>query len=163
MGRLALDEREAPAPASEAYDDDLYSWALKQARLLRNGRPGEVDRVNVAEELESLARREASKLESALAVLLLHMLKWDHQPDRISRSWANSIAAQRERYHHVLADNPGLKSKRGAILGRAYRYAARWASSEMDIPRDELPEGCPYTLDDIIGRAFEYEPLIRRD
>jgi len=93
------------------YDSDFYSWSQEQGRLVREGRWSEVDRENVAEEIESLAREQFNKLESAIRALLTHMLKWDHQPERPSRSRAISIATQRLELNDVLADNPGLKPR----------------------------------------------------
>ena len=75
-------------PVRADYDRDFYSWLMEQARLLREGRWDAVDRENVAEEIESLGREQFNKLASALRVLLLHILKWDHQPRKRSRSWA---------------------------------------------------------------------------
>src|ERR1700704_6195801 len=96
--RPTTDEAEL-VPAADAagasYERDFYSWSLEKARLIRAGRLAAIDRDNVAEEIESLGREQFNKLESAIRVLLVHMLKWDHQPDRRSRSWANSIATQR--------------------------------------------------------------------
>jgi hypothetical protein len=69
---------------------------------VREGRWADVDRENVAEEIESLGREQFNKLESAIRVILIHMLKWDHQPERRSRSWANSIATQRLDLDQVL-------------------------------------------------------------
>jgi hypothetical protein len=54
---------------------------------VREGRWDAVDRANVAEEIESFGE-QFNKLESAQRVLMLHMLKWDHQPALRSRSWA---------------------------------------------------------------------------
>lgn len=93
------------------YDRDFYTWSQEQARLIREGGWSELDRANVAEEIESLGREQFSKLESALRVVLIPMLKWDHQPERRSRSWALSIAAQRIELDDVLSDNPGLKPR----------------------------------------------------
>src|ERR1051325_5490810 len=64
------------------YDSDFYSWSQEQGRLVREGRWTEIDRENVAEEIESLGREQFNKLESAIRVLLMHMLKWDHQASR---------------------------------------------------------------------------------
>src|SRR5205807_572525 len=85
----------AEEPAGADYDRDFYGWSLEQARLVREGRWDAVDRDNVAEEIESLGREQFNKLASALRVLMLHMLKWDHQPALRSRSWLLSIKAQR--------------------------------------------------------------------
>lgn len=40
------------------YERDLYAWATRNAALLRAGRWAEVDRMNIAEELESMGRSE---------------------------------------------------------------------------------------------------------
>ena len=82
-----IDRVPTEEPAGTAYDRDFYSWSLEQARLVREGRRDAVGRENVAEEVESSGREQFSKLESAFRVLLLHVLKWDHQPARRSRSW----------------------------------------------------------------------------
>jgi hypothetical protein len=68
----------AEEPAGTSYDRDFYTWSLEQARLVREGRWNALDRANVAEEIESLGREQFNKLASALRVLMLHMLKWDH-------------------------------------------------------------------------------------
>ena len=68
----------AEEPAGASYERDFYTWSLEQARLVCEGRWNAVDRDNVAEEIESLGREQFNKLASALRVLMLHMLKWDH-------------------------------------------------------------------------------------
>src|ERR1700726_653198 len=105
--RLAPGDR---PPAAECWGD-YYSWLMEQAAHLRSARWEALDSENLAEEIESLGREQFNKLESALRVLLTHMLKWDHQPDRRSRSWALSIKAQRLELDDVLSDNPGLKPR----------------------------------------------------
>src|SRR5712691_479741 len=92
------------------YDRDLYSWAVEQAELLRAGRIAEADALNIAEELDDVGNEQYDKLESALRIILLHLLKWEHQPKRRSRSWYLSILVQRKHVLRVLRKNPGLKS-----------------------------------------------------
>ena len=87
----------ADTPPAAAYERDFYSWLMEQARHVRDGRWDALDRDNLAEEIESLGREQFNKLESALRVLMLHMLKWDHQPERRGRFWRASIAEQRLR------------------------------------------------------------------
>src|SRR5437764_12038298 len=91
----------APADHGAGYERDFYSWLMEQARHVRDGRWDALDRDNLAEEIESLGREQFNKLESALRVLMTHMLKWDHQPSRRSRSWSLSIEAQRLRLDNV--------------------------------------------------------------
>src|SRR5271157_5220669 len=105
MGRNAAREK-AASPTKAA---DLYSWALRQAELLRAGRLSEIDPAAIAEEIDDVGEAEYHRLESALRVLMLHLLKWDHQPDRRSRSWTLTVLEQRRRVQRQLRKNPGLK------------------------------------------------------
>ena len=83
---------------------------MRQAELLRAGRLSEIDPAAIAEEIDDVGEEQYDKLESALRVLMLHLLKWDHQPDQAqpfldavhSRAAAASSAPT--------AKNPGLKS-----------------------------------------------------
>lgn len=158
MVNRARDNEAALAPAAEptdaAYERDYYAWSQEQARLLRAGLWTAVDRDNVAEEIESLGREQFNKLESALRVLLLHLLKWDHQPEKRTRSWALSVKDQRLAFGDVLADNPGLKSRLDEALARAYRRARIQAAAETGLPEEAFPETCPYGLDEIAAREI---------
>jgi len=101
----------AEQPSAAEYWSDFYSWLVEQAAHVRAGRWEALDRENLAEEIESLGREQFNKLESALRVLMMHMLKWDHQPKLRSRSWVLSIEAQRLELDDVLSDDPGLKPR----------------------------------------------------
>ncbi|HEY1363279.1 MAG TPA: DUF29 domain-containing protein [Xanthobacteraceae bacterium] len=140
--------------AAAGYWDDFYSWLMQQAAHLRAGRWEALDRGNLAEEIESLVREQFNKLESALRVLTMHMLKWDHQPSLRSRSWTLSIEAQRLELENVLADNPGLKPRIGEAIARAYRRARIEAVNETGLDKNEFPEECPYTWNDLAGREL---------
>src|SRR5687768_6863980 len=110
-------------PAAPLYDQDLYAWSEEQVRLLRAGRLDEIDVENIAEEISDVGSEQYDKLESALRVLLTHMLKWDHQPERRSRSWEASILVQRDRIEQQLRKNPSLKARRVEAVTDAYRRA----------------------------------------
>lgn len=157
---MAVPGRRRDEPASHAraaYDRDLYNWALEQGALLRARRFDEVDIENVAEEIESLARTEFDKLVSFLRLTIMHMLKWEYQPSRRTRSWAISIANHRESADEILADNPGLKSRIGEALERAYPKARRDAADETELPFATFPESCPYSLSEIMTRPHPFE------
>ena len=141
-------------PAGASYERDFYTWSQEQARLLREGRWEGVDRENVAEEIESLGREQFNKLVGALRVLMLHMLKWDYQPERRSRSWALSIKTQRNDLEDVLSDNPGLEPRMTQALERAYRNARTEAARETGLEEDTFPATCPYSFEDITSRVF---------
>jgi hypothetical protein len=143
------------APARAEYERDFYSWLVEQAHLLREGRFDALDRENLAEEIESLGREQFNKLESALRVLLTHILKWDHQPRRRSRSWVLSIEAQRIQVENVLSDNPGLKSRLPEAIARGYRSARVEAANETGLETSAFPQTCPYSFDELMSREFE--------
>jgi hypothetical protein len=142
------------ARAAAEYERDFYSWALEQAELIREGRWTAVDRENVAEEIESLGREQFNKLESAIRILLIHMLKWDNQPERRSRSWALSIKEQRLQLANVLVDNPGLKPRLMEAVERAYQRGRLQAARETDVDEARFPARCPYAWEEISDRDF---------
>jgi hypothetical protein len=116
-----------------AYDDDLHGWAIEQAAHLRTGRIDLIDWKNLAEELEGMARSEYRALESALRVLLLHLLKWDAQPAFRSKSWLLSVEEQHSRYERLLEDSPSLKQHLEQIRADAHKSARRLAAAETGL------------------------------
>ena len=149
-----VDLAPAEEPVRADYQRDFYSWLMEQARHVRAGHWDALDRENLAEEIESLGREQFNKLESALRVLLVHILKWDHQPARQSRSWSVSIREQRLRLDDVLADNPGLRPRIDEAIARAYRRARLIATKETGLEESRFPETCPYSWKDIVAREF---------
>ncbi|MCJ2056525.1 DUF29 domain-containing protein [Methylobacterium sp. J-048] len=146
-----------PAGGRTRYADDVYTWVQEQVALLRAGRVDALDLDNIAEELSDVGLSEYYQLQSAVEIILLHMLKWDHQPERRSRSWALSIAEHRERARIRLRKSPGLKASLDEVRLDAFRLARLGAAREMERSPKTLPEECPYTWDDILNRPFEFE------
>jgi len=144
--------------AAARYDRDLYSWAVEQAALLRAGRIADADARNIAEELDDVGNEQYDKLESALRIILLHLLKWDHQPKRRSRSWRASILVQRNHVRRVLKKNPGLKSRVEEALGDAYADARIEAAAQSRLDDRSFPARCPYSWDAIMERAVPWPP-----
>lgn len=140
------------------YDRDLYSWAIEQAALLRAGKLDEVDAHNVAEEIDDVGNEQYGKLESAVRVILLHLLKWDHQPGRRSRSWQSSIAVQRRHALRVLRKNPGLKPLIEEAVAEAYEVARIEAAAQTLLEEDGFPLECPYSWSEIMDRPVAWPP-----
>lgn len=142
--------------ASGSYDGDFHAWTIEQALALREGRLSDLDRENLAEEIEDLGKFVFNGLRSSFRVILLHMLKWDHQPERRSRSWVTSIRTHRIDLEEVLSENPSLRRRQVEAIEKAYRTARIKAASEMKRDENSLPASCPYSLDDILSRPFDW-------
>jgi hypothetical protein len=84
----------------------------------------------------------------------MHRLKWDHQPERRSRSWALSIKAQRIELGEVLDDNPGLKPRIAEAGLRGYERATVEAARKTGLDEDKFPSQCAYAWNDITARDF---------
>jgi uncharacterized protein DUF29 len=151
MARSAVRE-ETKRPAAKKAD--LYSWALRQAELLRAGRLSEIDAEAIAEEIDDVGDEQYDKLESALRVLMLHLLKWDHQPNKRSRSWTASVREQRRRVLRQLRKNPGLKSRVNEALEEAYEDARDEASAETGFPPSIFPKRRPFEYAEIMERSI---------
>ena len=146
------------APVGTAYEDDFYTWTQEQGSRLRAGDLSHLDLENLAEEIESLGKSQFASFASALRIVLVHMLKFDHQPARRTRSWAISIATHRDHAAEELKDSPGLRSRWDEAVARAYRTARLEASKETRLPLKRFPEACPYTYQDIMDRPFAIDP-----
>jgi hypothetical protein len=139
---------------SDLYDADFYAWANEQAALLRAGRLDAADIAHIAEEIESMGRGEKRELVNRLNVLLLHLLKWQHQPARRGNSWRLSIANARDQLADHLADNPSLKTRLAEATASAHRYARRDASGETGLPEEAFPADCPWSFEQIMDGKF---------
>ncbi len=136
------------------YETDFYGWAEEQADLLRRGRLSEADIGHIAEEIASMGRAERRELVNRLAVLLLHLLKWAHQPERRGKSWRLTVAEQRRQIARHLRDNPSLMPEIDAAMADAYGDAILRAEAETDLPRDSFPWSCPWSFAETLDEAF---------
>jgi hypothetical protein len=133
------------------YERDFYSWAMEQAALLRGGALDRVDLEHIAEELESLGRSEASALKSCYRLILMHLLKWQFQPEKRSNSWRKTVMREKLNLAEVLEENPGLKPRRAELFTKAYDLARKDAAIETDLPLSTFPETCPFDIEQVSG------------
>jgi hypothetical protein len=136
------------------YNKDFYAWLMKNADLLRQHKFNEVDIEHVAEELESMGKSEKRELTSRLTVLLAHLLKWKFQPALRSRSWKNTILTQRIDILELLEDSPSLKYELEERAVIAYEKAKLSAEDETGIDKNNFPETCPFTFEELLRKDF---------
>ncbi|MCJ2049933.1 DUF29 domain-containing protein [Methylobacterium sp. J-070] len=154
-----MDAPTTPGSGRTRYADDLYTWVQEQVALLRAGRVDMLDLENIAEELGDVGSAQYSQLESALRVLIMHMLKWDQQPEKRTPSWIYSIREQRFRYAKILRKNPGLKPHLDTMRDDIYPISRNWAADECHLLPTEFPPECPYTWDDLLERPFDLDSV----
>lgn len=132
------------------YETDFYAWTQEQAQLLRTLTFPQIDAEHLSEEIESMGRAERRQLVNRLEILLVHLLKWQYQPELRGRSWELTIAEQRRRIARLLRDNPSLRSYLFAAFVDAYEDAGFSVVRETGLPQTTFPDTCPYTLDQVL-------------
>jgi len=136
------------------YEKDFYAWTVEQSRMLRSGEISSIDAENIAEELESMGRSDRRELKNRLVILVMHLLKWRHQSAARSRSWSATIDEQRLQIEGILAESLSIQPMMAAMLSAAYEIARGRAIAETGLADEAFPEECPFTMDEVLSRAF---------
>lgn len=136
------------------HDIDFYAWTQLQAKYLKEKALDKLDLTYLFEEIISMGAREKSELKNRLAQLIMHLLKWKHQPARQCKSWQNTISDQREELQDLLNDNPSLKSKIDEYFIKAYKKAIREAISETGLDDSVFPEKCQWSIKQVLNENF---------
>jgi predicted DNA-binding ribbon-helix-helix protein len=139
---------------STLYDRDYYQWLTETAYLLSEGRLSEMDVPNLLDEIEAIGKSQKRAISSYLRVLLLHLLKWQYQPQKRSGSWRSSIRNARLALAERLAESPSLKPYPETVLSPCYRAARANAADETGLPLATFPETPPFDLQDILSEEF---------
>lgn len=133
-----------------AYEQDYAGWVEDTARAIEEGRFNEIDRVALADEVRDLGKSERRELESALRVLLLHLLKQRYQPEKRTRSWEASIRVQRKHLSKFLRESPSLRPELSELVADAYDSARIEAEQETGLDLDTFPEICEWTVAEVL-------------
>jgi hypothetical protein len=140
--------------ANALYESDFYGWTELQANVLANRQVEALDWQNLREEVISLGKQEYRELVSRLTVLVGHLLKWEYQPDKRSRSWFLTIREQRRAIRRHLQGNPSLKSRIPTALSDAFEAGVDLALRDTDLPIRTFPSHCLFTFEDIMADHF---------
>jgi len=120
------------------YEQDETAWLEAMSVLAANGRYAEMDYRHLSEYLADMAKRDRREVFSRLVVLLSHLLKWEHQPERRSGSWRGTIREQRRELKQLL-ESGTLRNHAEAVLEDAYAEARRQAADETELSPDVFP------------------------
>jgi len=145
--------------AARLYETDFYGWIQHQAGVLKAGSFASLDLDNLIEEIESMGKSHQRALESRLEILLIHLLKWQFQPERMTPSWRRTVREQRKRLADHLRKNPSLKSRVQEAFETAYGYAIMGASTETGLDESTFPAQCPWTFEQVMDPEFWPAPV----
>jgi hypothetical protein len=147
-----------PSGSQSLYDGDYYSWALTQARALRGRHSEQLDWINLAEEVEDLASRNADALQSQAERLISHLLKIALAPPRLRqenlRIWELSVRDARRRIRTILKKNPGLKPRASELFSEAWPGGRDQALAATGMPDEAIPENPCWTFEQVIREDF---------
>ena len=136
------------------YDSDFHLWSQTQAAAIREGRFAEIDLENVAEEIESLGRSDRREIRSRLEVILIHLLKWQFQPEKRKNGWKASIYESRRKIKMLLGESPSLRAFPEQVMAEEYFSAIHQASTETGLSVTRFPVECPYKITDVLDLDF---------
>jgi Domain of unknown function DUF29 len=136
------------------YDQDFCLWAEQTAQLLRTREYGAIELEHLIDEVEDMSRSEKRALLSNARVVLLHLLKYQYQPEKRSSSWLSSIREHRTRLHDIFKASPSLRGYFQAMFDECYQNARKQAADETGLPLQSFPIESPFAVDDCLNEDF---------
>ena len=138
----------------QLYDQDYYLWLKTTQEQLATGDFSALDVANLVEELADLGKSEKRAVESNLTILIMHLLKYQYQPQKRSNSWQFTIREHRRRLEKLFKDSPSLKQYFSEVFNECYQDARELAAAEMGLPLETFPPQIPFIKEDILNPAF---------
>ena len=151
---MTANDPETSAPTTQLYDRDFYLWLQETAHLLRNGEFDRLDIENLVEEIESMGRSDKRSVESNLEVVLMHLLKYQYQPDRRSNSWRLTIFEHRARLERSFRESLSLRPHFTALFEECYRNARKKTSIETGLPIATFPPDSPFNPEQALDEDY---------
>jgi hypothetical protein len=149
--------------SSSLYDRDFQLWIENTTKLLREQKFTELDLENLIEEIEGMGKSQRSAVRSNLTIVLLHLLKWNYQPEKQTNSWKASIREHRIRLERDFEDSPSLKNYCQGIFVKTYQDSRKLAADEMGLELKVLPTDSPFTLIEVLDSEFLPRSITLKD
>lgn len=144
------------ADGDQLHEADELAWIERQIAALRGDDMARLDRTNLIAFLSDMAVSHESELESRLIVLYAHILKFQHQPEKATRSWLLTIREQQRAIRRLLKKLPSLKARANDIVEDIYPDAVETSMDETGRPRALFPSTPGDTLAEAL--AWDAEP-----
>ncbi|TVP65482.1 MAG: DUF29 domain-containing protein [Nodularia sp. (in: Bacteria)] len=138
------------------YEQDFYAWVEQTTELLKSQHWDTLDLEHLIEEVVDLGKSQQRALQSSLRLVLLHLLKWKHQPERRSHSWQVTITHERLNLDELFAESPSLRRFLSDTdwIDATYQRARKEAMVETTLSGENFPMVCPFGVDEILDLDF---------
>ncbi|MBW4525267.1 MAG: DUF29 domain-containing protein [Phormidium tanganyikae FI6-MK23] len=87
---------------------------------------------------------------------MLHLLKWQYQPDLRTKSWETTVSNCRDQIQDCLKDTTSLQRflQDPDWVEKYYRRGRRDAAKETQKPLETFPVDYPYTIEQLLEPEF---------
>ncbi|MCC5625327.1 DUF29 domain-containing protein [Nostoc sp. CHAB 5715] len=145
------------------YEQDFYAWVEQTAeflRCLRRATPTHqwdtLDLEHLIEEVVDLGKSQQRALQSALRLVLSHLLKWKYQPERRNHSWQVTITRERLNIDELLQESPSLRRflNDAEWINSTYQRTRREAMVETGLSEENFAIACLFSVDEILDLDF---------
>ena len=96
-----------------------------------------------------MAKRDKREVETRFTILIAHLLKCQHQPQRRSNLWRGTIVSQRQDLEDLFESETLLKYGH-QIPAKCYGKAVERAAAETGLTPEKFPRVCPYSIDSLL-------------
>lgn len=138
------------------YEQDFFAWVEQTTEILKTQNWDKLDLENLIEEVADLGKSQQRALQSALRLILLHLLKWKYQSERRSKSWEITITRERLNIDELFQESPSLRRflNDTECMNTTYQRARREAIVETGLSDDNFPHVCPFSIAEILNLDF---------
>lgn len=139
---------------TELYEQDYCLWLENTVKLLEKRELSNLDISNLIEEIGGMSRREKKALESNLEILLMHLLKYKYQPEKITNSWKYTIREHRNKIKKAFKYSPSLKVLFQNVFAECYQEAIKLAADETGLSVNTFSQECLFSLEQVLDETY---------
>jgi inactivated superfamily I helicase len=136
---------------AELYQQDYCLWAEQTAQRLKEGDFSVLDLASLIEEVEGMSGSQKRALLSNLRVLLMHLLKYQYQPEQRLPSWRSTIIEHRLRLADAFEESPSLKAYFLDNFDKTYQKTRKQAALETELLLATFPQHYPFSADLVLN------------
>ena len=97
--------------------------------------------------IDSMSKIAIREMRSHLLIIMIHILKWKHQPQKKSWSWMKSIRQSRREIGEVQEETPSVtKEKIESVWEKTFQNAVLDAADEMKLDKQDKRKYNPEML-----------------